>query len=227
MSSRIPPVPSDLSTFDQAPAFVDQVARTAMRSLSDEQQQRSDALQLERQRLSAKYGADSPQVASVAQRLELHDQVNVAIKVQKERFDLRTPDTSTDSLIVYGRVVDTAGEGLGGLTVSAIDEKAKIVATTETDDGGGFELPILTSAFTRKVASGAVEVEGTKEGLDEQADLRLQISDARKRTLYRDQEVFQPTPGKLSYREIVLAQPRPAPKIDPNPKIISEPGNAS
>lgn len=92
----------------------------------------------ERQRLSAKYGPDSPQVKTLAMRLELHDQMKVGIKIHKERLDLQTPDTSSDSFIVYGRVLNNEGDGLGGLHVAAIDEKAKIVASTGDRRSGKF-----------------------------------------------------------------------------------------
>jgi len=195
---------SDLEALAQAPLLADDVFRSAMKVISEEHKQHGDALQLEQQRIIAKYGPDSPQAKTAATRVDMHDQMKLGIKVHLERLSLKTPETSANSYIVYGRVLNTEADGLPKLEVSAVDLKAQVAARTATDDVGVFELPIPAGgAIKPKVASGA-EVKDVP--LDTEAQLRLQVSDQRKRILYRDQETFQPAPGRLSYREIVVSQ---------------------
>lgn len=202
MESKAAAASSDLSMLEQSPALVDQVIRSAMHAISEEHQQQADALQLERQRLSVKYGPDSAQARTSAMRLELHDQMKLGIKLQRERLSLKTPETSTNYYMVYGRVLNTEGDGLPKLEVSAVDLKSQVVAQTVTDDEGVFELPIPAAGTKPRIASG-IDVKDVP--LDTEAQLRLQVSDQRNKILYRDQEAFQPANGRLSYREIVVS----------------------
>jgi hypothetical protein len=212
MESKTAAAFTDLSTLEQSPAIVDQVVRSAMNTISDEHQLRADGLQLERQRLSAKYGPDSPQAKDAAARVGLHDQMKVGIKVQTERLNLRTPEPTSDSFIVYGRVLNSEGDGLEGLVVAAVDQKGQAIGRSDTDDQGVFELAIRDAGVAPQGSSGAIEATATSAAPDSQTELLLQVSDRRNRTLYRDQESFQLAAGRLSYREIVLSQQPQNPK---------------
>lgn len=195
----------ELRVLEKMPGLADEGLRSAMKVISEEHQEQGATLRLEQQRLIAKYGPDSSQAKTAAVRLDLNEQMKMGIKVHSARLGLRTPEASNDQFIVYGRVLNTDGDGLGGLQVAAVNQKSQAAAQTTTDDQGVFSLSISVAANTIRGSAGAVNVKETK-GARAEPELRLLISDRRKKTLYLDQQTFQPASGRLSYREVVLSQ---------------------
>jgi hypothetical protein len=93
-------------------------------------------LKLERARLVARYGADSPEVARVEQQFDYY--VGAAsdheLDAQRARIPIVLPDP--DNLIVHGRVVDANGNGIANASVATNDENGKSLATAKTDSAG-------------------------------------------------------------------------------------------
>jgi hypothetical protein len=207
------PVIPDLSALANAPKLADEALRSSLQLVSDRHQEQEASLKLEQQRLAFKYGQDSKQARTAAQRIEAHQQMRVGIKVHLERSKVQSPQRSPDNFILYGRVLQEDGEGVGALAVSAIDQKSQSIAQAKTDERGAFQLtiaPSATATATKSSAKEVIESEAAATPWDAQMRLRLQVSDSRKKILFEDDEPFQPAQGRLSYREIVLSEQVPA-----------------
>ena len=188
----------------QAPKLADDVLQVGMLGIIEEHKELGEGLLIEQQRLIAKYGPESRQAKTAALRLDVHEQMKLGIKVYSERLTMRTPEPSPDGFIVYGRVLNSAGEGIAKVNVAALNPKSQPVDQATTDDEGAFELSLSTADTVGRAPSETIDVRGVRDSLDDKLQLRLEVSDRRKKTLYRDQEPFEITPGFRSYREINL-----------------------
>lgn len=195
----------DLEQLALAPKRADEVLRLGLQDTVAEHEELDELLRMEQQRLIAKYGAESPQAKNAAVRLDLHEQMNVGIKIYSERLSMRAPETSPDRFVIYGRVLSSEGEGLSNLIVAARDQKSKLVDQATTDDLGGFELSLSAADHLVQPSSETIDVAGLR-GLDERLTLRLEVTDRRRKKLYSDEEPFEVIPGLRSYREIVLSK---------------------
>jgi hypothetical protein len=212
----------DLSALTGAPKLADEALRSSLQLISDEHEEQEASLKLEQQRLAVKYGQDSKQARNAVQRIEAHQQMRVGIKVHLERMKMQTPQRSADSFILYGRVLQDDGEGIGGLSVAAIDPKSQPIAQAKTDERGAFQMMIAPTAATVKAsAKEVIESEASVDPLDAQMQLRLQVSDSRKRVLFEDNEPFPLGQGRVSYREIILSEKVPAANVSKTVKAES------
>lgn len=202
---------SDLEQLALVPGRADEVLQLGLQDMVDDHKELDGLLQIEQQRLIAKYGPESPQAKAAAVRLDVHEQMKMGIKIYSERLRVPTPEVSPDRFVVYGRVLCSEGEGLAGLSVAAVDQKSHAVDQATTDDQGAFELS-FSSADYLAPPSKTIDVEGLR-GADETPTVRLEIADRRKKKLHRDEEPLEVTWGLRSYREIVLSKdPDPGPK---------------
>src|SRR5262245_45907207 len=118
---RIITPPQDIvSVLAGMPAVADAIRRAEVEQLAFVSNAERAALDKERQRLATKYGAESPQAKAATARLELLDKERTGIDAELVRGSIEVPQTAANRFIVYGRVLNAAGQGVQGLTVAAM-----------------------------------------------------------------------------------------------------------
>lgn len=204
MMSEKTAAPNLIAALEQAITIADDMLVAAATLASEDHRHQEVALKLEHIRLEARYGPDSDQAREAEARLITHGQLRSEIDMELGRFNVRTPETAPDALVVYGRVLSAEAEPAQRLRVSAIDEKRAVVAHTATDEQGVFEMYIPLAADQSYVGNRkrAADAKAAKA----ESRLRLEVSDREKKTLWRDSEGFIPAPGRLLYREIRLSR---------------------
>ena len=95
------------------------------------------------------------------------------------------------------------------MTVSATDEQGKAVAYSVSDSNGYFALQVPASDNTRN------------------ENVTLLVSDENRAVFYRGTECFARVPGRIFYRELVIAtvpilQPTPPPDVDPKSVTVPD-----
>src|SRR6202048_4443095 len=102
--------PDDLvSTIVGFPAAMDTVRRAEIQRLAAANETERAALEVERERLATKYGAQSAQATAAAARLDYLDKARAALATEVQREMVPVPNRSAENFVVYGRILDPAG----------------------------------------------------------------------------------------------------------------------
>ena len=157
----------------------------------------------------ARYGADSPEAKSARRRLDVERRFDTAVKVETERTQAEVVSRNREALTIHGRLVNTRRLAVRPMTVSATDEQGKAVAYSVSDSNGYFALQIPASDNTRN------------------ENVTLLVSDENRAVFYRGTECFARVPGRIFYRELVIAtvpilQPTPPPDVDPKSVTVPD-----
>jgi beta-lactam-binding protein with PASTA domain len=157
----------------------------------------------------ARYGADSPEAKSARRRLDVERRFDTAVKVETERTQAEVVSRNREALTIHGRLVNTRRLAVRPMTVSATDEQGKAVAYSVSDSNGYFALQIPASDNTRN------------------ENVTLRVSDENRAVFYRGTECFARVPGRIFYRELVIAtvpilQPTPPPDVDPKSVTVPD-----
>src|SRR5262245_20213699 len=107
-----------IATLVGALAVADDIRRAEVDRLASASDVERATLDKELQLLIAKYGAESPQAQAATARLAWLDTERAGIKAEVVRRAIPVPETSANRFVVYGRVLDPAGEGIPRLTVA-------------------------------------------------------------------------------------------------------------
>ena len=157
----------------------------------------------------ARYGADSPEAKSARRRLDVERRFDTAVKVETERTQAEVVSRNREALTIHGRLVNPRRLAVRPMTVSATDEQGKAVAYSVSDSNGYFALQIPASDNTRN------------------ENVTLLVSDENRAVFYRGTECFARVPGRIFYRELVIAtvpilQPTPPPDVDPKSVTVPD-----
>ena len=157
----------------------------------------------------ARYGADSLEAKSARRRLDVERRFDTAVKVETERTQAEAVSRNREALTIHGRLVNTRRLAVRPMTVSATDKQGKAVAYSVSDSNGYFALQIPASDNTRN------------------ENVTLLVSDENRAVFYRGTECFARVPGRIFYRELVIAtvpilQPTPPPDVDPKSVTVPD-----
>jgi beta-lactam-binding protein with PASTA domain len=157
----------------------------------------------------ARYGADSPEAKSARRRLDVERRFDTAVKVETERTQAEVVSRNREALTIHGRLVNPRRLAVRPMTVSATDEQGKAVAYSVSDSNGYFALQVPASDNTRN------------------ENVTLLVSDENRAVFYRGTECFARVPGRILYRELVIAtvpilQPTPPPDVDPKSVTVPD-----
>jgi hypothetical protein len=184
-----------IASLTNVPAVADAARRAGLQRLAALYDAHREGLDAERRRLETKYGSSSSQAKTAADRSEALDRERVAIGADLVRVTLVPPPAGADRFVVWGRVIDSAGVGLPGVRVAAVASDGKELASASSKLQGVFELSV--PARQRPGRDGATTGPGA-------LTFQIRVTYSRRGVTVTDEEVFEPTPGRLAYRELVL-----------------------
>ena len=170
-------------------------------------------LQRETARLTARKGAQAPEVAALNQRSQLQALLITQIQAETERTETQTPEAKKGAGIVFGRVMNGDRIGLPELTVAALDASNTVIRFVCTDAKGAFQLEIPVAGAT---------------GGPPTRKIFLQVSDKAKAVLFRDKDGIEVAGQARIYREIIIGEEReipcpPPPEPEPEPTTARVP----
>lgn len=178
----------------------------ALEILAQEHAARAERLGGAEARLAARLGSEHPQTLAARQAA-----VAAAVaKTSLQRLALREstrPAPKPHEWVVFGRVIDAAGEPVGRVRVRVFDRDRKyddLLGDTTTDEHGDFSVVYHERDFLE-----------AGEGLPE---LYVRVADARGNELYSSRDSVRAQAGRAEYFEIVLSRNVPKPQPTPKPR---------
>jgi protocatechuate 3,4-dioxygenase beta subunit len=194
MSKNLPNEIDIFGKIDSAFKSLDDQRAEGLKKLKNLQIIKDESLEIERQRLEKKYGADHPRVKKIASRITYTKGIVEDLDVEIEKTDIEVPNHTGTSWTVHGRVFDENANGIKDLTVSLFSDEGnweKEFGFTTTDERGYFALTY--SEGDQKIAYSLVEKK-----------LYLTITDTEKNILHMELEPLTVEIGRMRYYEIVL-----------------------
>jgi len=173
---------------------LDQERGKGLRRLETVQAIRHDAATRERSRLAAKYGEEHSKVKKLDERLTYDAGVSKELSVEIERAGIKVPSFDVNTWMVHGRVLNSEGKGMSGLTVSLYDKEKNWVEELGyacTDDRGYY-------AIRYKVDPKE------KSRVAESQELFLTVTDSQFKVLHRETEPVFVVIGQIDFRLIVM-----------------------
>jgi hypothetical protein len=178
----------------------------ALETLAQEHAARAERLAGAEARLAARLGNDHPQ--TVAARQAAASAVTARTNLQRLAVrEASRPAPKPHEWVVFGRVVDAAGEPVGHVRVRVFDRDRKyddLLGDTTTDEQGDFSVVYHERDFFE-----------AGEGLPE---LYVRVDDAQGNELYSSRDSVRAQAGRAEYFEIVLAGKAPEAKPAPKPR---------
>jgi hypothetical protein len=177
--------------------FTAQTSRSsapALNVFAQLQQKRAQRLEAAAGSLETVLGADHPQVLVLKQNAVSAGDFNSYYTAQAARVEKR-PKLHENEWMVYGRVIDAAGNPAAGLTVRVFDRDRKLddlLGITETDESGDFYVVYHTRDFF-EVGENAPE-------------LYLMVEDESGKTLFSSRDNVRPQAGQSEYFIIQLGK---------------------
>jgi hypothetical protein len=177
--------------------FTAQASRSsapALNVFAQLQQKRAQRLEAAAGSLETVLGADHPQVLVLKQNAVSAGDFNTYYTAQAARVEKR-PKLHENEWMVYGRVIDAAGNPAVGLTVRVFDRDRKLddlLGITETDESGDFSVVYHARDFF-EVGENAPE-------------LYLMVEDESGKTLFSSRDNVRPQAGQSEYFTIQLGK---------------------
>ena len=165
------------------------------------------ALNVNRARVAAKYGATSDQVGAMDTRLHILTTSMQTIRLAQARTQVQPPPLPAGSAAVFGRVVDGTGAGVQGAAVVALNASGAAVRKATTPADGIYQLvmPVRAPKPSRNAA--------TETHASPRLEVHLQVSLAGKLAL-TSSEVLTLHAGDLIMRELSITVPSPERRKD-------------
>lgn len=158
------------------------------------QTNKDNALKKEQTRLQKKYGVDHPRVIKINTRLDYNKAAIPEVKAEIERAEVKIPEFDPDTWMVHGRVMDSNGKALEGLTVSLSDKNNNSIPQlghTCTDKRGYYALRYSVK-------------EGQAPAFGENDNLYLTVTEPAHKLLHREIEPLQVSIGHMDYRLLII-----------------------
>lgn len=159
------------------------------------QQTKQTAMTREKERLTAKYGANHERVAKIDRQLKTNPHLFRSFDEVAARTSIKTPDTTPDDWMVYGSVKDTSQRRVQGLTISLFDTRRQWVRELGyvcTDEKGQFSLKVP-------------DVNGKLSEKYKDKPLYLTVTNDHKDVLHKEDEPLFFAKGKIENREIIFS----------------------
>src|SRR5579859_4406651 len=183
----------------------------SLQALNTALQNQTTALKFEQVRTSSLFGAHSHQAILVRERMLDQAALSRAIAAELLRSRVRVPVPSGNQFVVYGRVLDNAGQPLKNIQVAAIDPEGAVVLTAVSDASGRFELRVPAPApapapagAPAPIPRAAAGARARKQAQAPPETFQLLVSDKTGETSLTYPELLQPIAGMLAYREITM-----------------------
>jgi hypothetical protein len=211
--------PGDVSTETVAQTVDNQIGNLdpqraeALTGLQAVRATRAAGYTREQKRLALKYGADSPRVAALADKIQFNDGLRRDLDFEVARAKTDTPTVDKDGYVFHGFVRDVKGQGLPRLTVALYDANGNWIRELGygcTDERGYFLMRYQrgktdpaggtnpTFAAFKASATGGTTTSRT------QPAARIYVLDAQQTTLHVEPEPLYPKLGEVDFRIIIL-----------------------
>lgn len=151
------------------------------------------AIQAETLRLEHRLGEDHPKTVAMRSRLEANRKIVHALEIEKEMVSIRPAHVARDHYLLEGRVTESKGRGLPGLTVSLAapdGPPVREVPSVQTENAGYFAIRI-DPELGRKLTD--VHRKGVHV-----------VVAHEKAVLYTSPRPIQLAPGRMPFQEIVI-----------------------
>ena len=181
------------SKMDNFTAQASRSSAPALNVFAQVQQRRAQRLEAAAGSLETVLGSDHPQVLVLKQSAVSAGDFNAYYTAQAARVDKR-PKLHENEWMVYGRVIDAAGNPAVGLTVRVFDRDRKLddlLGITETDESGDFFVVYHARDFF-EVGENAPE-------------LYLMVEDESGKMLFSSRNNVRPQAGQSEYFSIQLS----------------------
>lgn len=194
-----------LRALDDRTAGADDARQDRLVALAQIGSVRSALLERELERLSAKHGQDHPLVVATAERLKVAGASAHALGFEILRASLAPPKPAADAWTVFGIVCDPDGAPLPGVAVAVAGAKGNVLAPEKlvaTGKDGAFSIVMTPPApkARRTKAAAPDDLQAVDDG-----SVHLEVFRSESKRLAVDTVQFQPTLGRVDYREIVVA----------------------
>src|SRR5262249_50653119 len=180
------------------PASADGLRLAQLKRFSDVNDAERAGLQLEQKRVQAKYGEGSPQAAAAAARLAGLDRERALIGTELERASMPVPASGADRFVVFGRVLNSTGEAIGGAKVVAMDAAGIQLAATSASDRGAFTLAVPVTK------PGTVGTPDHPPAAQPTGAFHLQVLDSKGQLVFKGEEEFDAVGDRIMYFEFWL-----------------------
>jgi hypothetical protein len=157
------------------------------------------AMEAEQKRLIEKYGAESPQASAAQNRIAMLDQESATLNDSITRAALPVPALDPESFVVYGRILDAAGIGVGGAKITANNAAGSALSSSTSKAQGIFELRIPSRSIRRKTGKGAAQPQDASP-----TTIQLVATGKNIQRAYAFPETMRWIAAGLAYREITL-----------------------
>jgi hypothetical protein len=183
-------------------AFVDRSSDAAvpiMQSFAELQEKRSTRLADAEVRLKEHLGEDDPRVTALRQSALAADGLKRSLRTTAVRDD-RLPKLGAQEWMVFGRVLDSEGRPVVGVTVRVFDRDRKyddLLGETETDEYGDFAVVYHERVFA--------------EAGEDLPELYVMVEDRQGNLLYSSRDELRYEAGRAEHFQIVLGEQRAEP----------------
>jgi len=172
-----------------------------MEHFAELQEKRAIRLADAEARLKVHLGEDHPQVEALRQATFSAGELERSLRTTAVRDD-RLPKLEAQEWMVFGRVLDSGGRPVVGVTVRVFDRDRKyddLLGETETDEYGDFAVVYHERVFA--------------EAGEDLPELYVMVEDRQGNLLYSSRDELRYEAGRAEYFQIVLgeqqAQPSP------------------
>ena len=187
--------PDDVKT--ALDAFVDRSSDAAvpiMESFAELQEKRATRLADAEARLKEHLGEDDPRVTALRQSAFAAEGLKRSLRTTAVRDD-RLPKLRAQEWMVFGRVLDSGGRPVVGVTVRVFDRDRKyddLLGETETDEYGDFSVVYHERVFA--------------EAGEDLPELYVMVEDQRGNVLYSSRDEIRYEAGRAEYFHVVLSE---------------------
>jgi len=187
--------PDDVKT--ALDAFVDRSSDAAvpiMESFAELQEKRATRLADAEARLKEHLGEDDSRVTALRQSAFAAEGLKRSLRTTALRDD-RLPKLRAQEWMVFGRVLDSGGRPVVGVTVRVFDRDRKyddLLGETETDEYGDFSVVYHERVFA--------------EAGEDLPELYVMVEDQRGNLLYSSRDEIRYEAGRAEYFHVVLSE---------------------
>ncbi|HVO08508.1 MAG TPA: DUF6519 domain-containing protein [Burkholderiaceae bacterium] len=174
----------------QAPGLAQKATVQSVNSVMTLQASYQQAYLGESQRLTGKYGADSPRVIATAQRAQKNAVILQQLRVEGELASITQPQQPDTGAVLDGRVVDPAYRGRSDLKIDLVRKDGTAVGVTGTTDAAGYYAVSMDQQTAQALAS--------------EKELFVQVSDAQGTVLQRADTPVQIQSGAAVRSELIV-----------------------
>ncbi|SRR6266540_142835 len=211
--------PGDVSTESVSKTVENQIASLdpqraeALSGLQTVRAARATGYAREQKRLARKYGADSPRVSALADKVRFNNGLRRDLDFEVARAKTETPVADNNGYVFHGFVRDRQGKGLPRLTVALYDANGNWIRALGqgcSDERGYFILRFdgaearTPTDSTERAPTFNLAAADTAAATQNRISARIYVLDAKGTALHIEKEPLQPQLGNVDFRIIIL-----------------------